>query len=98
MRRVERAEGAVRRALGGAFQVQHNLRVRLLAGGRGAVELDAELMGVAAPVMGEIERELRGMGFDGGVTLRDFKSGSVSTGRGGVKVHSHRGSGVGGNM
>jgi pyridinium-3,5-biscarboxylic acid mononucleotide sulfurtransferase len=91
LRRVERAEGVVRRALGGAMQVQHNLRVRLLAGGRGAVELDAELLHVVAPFMAEIEGELRGLGFDGGVTLRAFKSGSVSTGDGGgVVVHSHR--------
>ena len=78
LRRVEAAEKAVRGLLGAAVRVHHNLRVRLLAGQRGAVELDAELLPAAAARMGEVEGALVGLGFDGGVTLRAFKSGSVS--------------------
>lgn len=87
LRRVETAEQVVRRTLGsGVVQVQHNVRVRMLALGRGAVELDTELLPLAAPFMEKIGRELARLGFDGGVTLRAFKSGSVgvSTRNGGA--------------
>lgn len=79
LRRVEAAENAVRGLLRTELQVHHNLRVRLLSGGRGAVELDAELLPAAAARMVEVERALAGLGFEGVVALRAFKSGSVST-------------------
>jgi uncharacterized protein (TIGR00268 family) len=73
---VEAAERIVRAKLD--LSVEHNLRVRLLSGGRSAVEIDAELLEKAKGILdGELRDLLSTHGFQN-VEARAFKSGSVN--------------------
>jgi PP-loop superfamily ATP-utilizing enzyme len=81
LRRVEAAEQAVREQMGG-LGVQRNLRVRMLAGERAVVEVDAEALDRARGALGGIEAALRALGFSS-VGVRAFRSGSLSGAAGG---------------
>ena len=73
---VEEAERIVRTKLN--LNVEHNLRVRLLSGGRSAVEIDLELLESAQNVLdGELRELLSNHGFHK-IEARAFKSGSVN--------------------
>lgn len=77
--RVERAEGFVRESLGLGPGV--DMRVRMLARGRAAVELDGETLrrgGERALEEAGLGEALGEMGFGGGHVVREFKSGSVN--------------------
>jgi len=91
LRRVETAERIVKATLGGKFDdkegesgfnklgVHHNVRVRLMARGKAMIELDVELLEIAASYLSTFEgRFKKELGFTE-VSLRAFKSGSVSS-------------------
>jgi hypothetical protein len=88
LQKVEAAEGLVRATLGGEgagegkgaglLGVHHNVRVRLLAQGKAVIEVDEELLEMAASFLVAMEGRMKAeLGFTG-VTLRAFKSGSVN--------------------
>jgi PP-loop superfamily ATP-utilizing enzyme len=85
LQKVEAAEGLVRATLGGGVSgaagllgVHHNVRVRLLAQGKAVIEVDEELLEMAASFLVAMEGRMKAeLGF-AGVTLRAFKSGSVN--------------------
>ena len=77
---VEAAERAVRKTL--SLDVQSNLRVRILAGGKSALEIDANLVDEAQKHVDEFKGVLKEHGFDN-LEVRPFHSGSVN-GIGGV--------------
>ena len=61
-----------------------NLRVRMLAGQRAMVELDERLASRIQQAEDDLRRNdfetfCKELGFNGGIALRPFKSGSVST-------------------
>ena len=65
-----------------SLDVQSNLRVRILAGGKSALEIDAHLVDEAQRHVGEFKGVMKEHGFDN-LEVRPFKSGSVN-GIGGV--------------
>lgn len=75
LRAVEAAERVVRTKL--ELGVDKNLRVRLLAGGRSAVEIDYELLHRVEFVMDDLRDLLKEHGFQN-LEARAFKSGSVN--------------------
>jgi PP-loop superfamily ATP-utilizing enzyme len=89
LQKVEAAEGLVRATLGGGrgggggqgaglLGVHHNVRVRLLAQGKAVIEVDEELLEMAASFLVAMEGRMKDeLGF-AAVTLRAFKSGSVN--------------------
>lgn len=95
LQKVEAAEGLVRTTLGGGggtglLRVHHNVRVRLLAQGKAVIEVDEELLDMAASFLVAMEGRMKTeLGF-AGVTLRAFKSGSVN-GLGGTTMTQKEG-------
>ena len=75
LRAVEEAERLVREHL--SLCVADNLRVRLLAGGRSALEVDANLVADAQDAAEALAPVLRNAGFPK-LIVRAFKSGSVN--------------------
>lgn len=85
LQKVEAAEGLVRAMLGGGVSgaagllgVHHNVRVRLLAQGKAVIEVDKELLEMAASFLVAMEERMKAEFGFAGVTLRAFKSGSVN--------------------
>jgi uncharacterized protein len=76
--RVDRAEAAVRAALGAAGVEAADLRVRDLGGGRARVEVPAGVLGEAAALAG-LGDVLASAGFDAGaVEVAAFRSGALN--------------------
>eukprot|EP00946_MAST-07B_sp_MAST-7B-sp1_P002782 g2782.t1 len=82
LRAVESAERIVRDHL--SLGVSDNLRVRLLAGGRSALEVDAKYLHLASDAADALAPVLSGYGFEK-LEVRAFKSGSVNG-----LVHTHK--------
>jgi PP-loop superfamily ATP-utilizing enzyme len=78
LKRIEQAERFVRWQLTTVMDETSNLRVRLLAGNRACIEIDADKVNVAAALVETWQSHFDELGFDS-VTLRSFKSGSVAT-------------------
>lgn len=80
LERVERSEEFVRTVL--KLGVERSMRVRMLAGGRAAVELDEVAFedGAAVDVLerAELSKKLNQFGFSGEVIVRKFKTGAVA--------------------
>ncbi|KAI9919013.1 hypothetical protein PsorP6_011977 [Peronosclerospora sorghi] len=75
LRQVEKAEDFLRTLL--CLTPQMNLRVRLLAGNKAAVELDPDALEEAIAHFDAINTALRRLGFDA-VDIRAFRTGSLS--------------------
>jgi len=81
LNQIEEAEAFVRRVLRIEDDVTRNMRVRLLAGKRAVVELDAENVEDCTAQLMEagVVAQFGRMGFSGGLAqVRAFKSGSIA--------------------
>ncbi len=84
LKAVNKAEEKVRQLL--SLDETVNLRVRMLAGKRAMIELDQHLIEMQTSLEdilreGGFEEFCGDLGFTGGIGVRAFKTGSVSTGR-----------------